>query len=205
MEYIKGFLDLEFHKDTAVTVGKFEGIHRGHEFLVEKIVSNAKSNDRESVLICFDKSPRYSFGSNEEKQLKSLITNEERAYVLENAGLDYIVELPFTEEVKSMEPEAFLSYLTEPEQNANYVIGTGRLPAVNSVYELPSYRNFLAADTALDTASSAADAFFFTARTERQEEMHGRLAQALEEALPGEADAEEVIQTLRTAVHGGEE
>ncbi|MBQ6733568.1 MAG: extracellular solute-binding protein [Lachnospiraceae bacterium] len=100
---------------------------------------------------------------------------------------------------------AFLSYLTEPEQNANYAIGTGRLPAVNSVYELPSYRNFLAADTALDTASSAADAFFFTARSERQEEMHGRLAQALEEALPGEADAEEVIQTLRTAVHGGEE
>ncbi|MBR0091275.1 MAG: extracellular solute-binding protein, partial [Lachnospiraceae bacterium] len=100
---------------------------------------------------------------------------------------------------------AFLSYLTEPEQNANYAIGTGRLPVVNSVYELPSYRNFLAADTALDTASAAADAFFFTARTDRQEEMHGRLSQALEEALPGEADAEEVIQTLRTAVHGGEE
>ena len=113
MEYIKGFKDLKFHKDTSVTVGKFEGIHRGHEYLVKKIVSDAKKNGRESVLICFDKSPRYSFGTKEERELKSLITNEERVYVLEHAGLDYIVELPFTEEVKSMEPEDFLSLLTD--------------------------------------------------------------------------------------------
>lgn len=113
MEYIKDLSKVKFHKDCAVTVGKFEGIHRGHEYLVEKIVLNARAYDRLSVLICFDKSPRYSFGTEEEKLLKSLITNDERVYVLDNAGLDYIVELPFTEELKSMEPEAFLSFLTE--------------------------------------------------------------------------------------------
>ena len=124
MEYIKGFSDLKFHKDTAVTVGKFEGIHRGHEFLVEKIVANAKAFDRNSVLICFDKSPRYSFGTKEEKQLKSLITNEERVYVLENAGLDYIVELPFTDEVKSMEPEEFLLFLKDKFRMKYMTCGT---------------------------------------------------------------------------------
>ena len=124
MEYIKGFSDLKFHKDTAVTVGKFEGIHRGHEFLVEKIVANAKEFDRHSVLICFDKSPRYSFGTDEEKELKSLITNEERVYVLENAGLDYIVELPFTDEVKSMEPEEFLSFLKDKFRMKYMTCGT---------------------------------------------------------------------------------
>ena len=124
MEYLKGFSNIQFHKDTSVTVGKFEGIHRGHEFLVEKIVADARKNNRESVLICFDKSPRYSFGTKEEKELKSLITNEERAYVLEHAGLDYIVELPFTEELKSMEPEAFLSLLTNTFRMKYMTCGT---------------------------------------------------------------------------------
>ena len=124
MEYLKGLSKLQFHKDTAVTVGKFEGIHRGHEFLVEKIVANAKEHNRASVLICFDKSPRYSFGTDEEKGLKSLITNEERVYVLEHAGLDYIVELPFTEELKSMEPEAFLQLLTDQFRMKYMTCGT---------------------------------------------------------------------------------
>ena len=144
MEYIKGLADLKFHKDTSVTVGKFEGIHRGHEYLVEKIVSDAKKNDRLSILICFDKSPRYSFGTEEEKSLKSLITNEERVYVLEHAGLDYIVELPFTEEVKSMEPEAFLQLLTNTFRMKYMTCGTdftfgkmgrGNVELLQSVHE----------------------------------------------------------------------
>ena len=144
MEYIKGLADLKFHKDTSVTVGKFEGIHRGHEYLVEKIVGDAKKNDRLSVLICFDKSPRYSFGTEEEKSLKSLITNEERVYVLEHAGLDYIVELPFTEEVKSMEPEAFLQLLTNTFRMKYMTCGTdftfgkmgrGNVELLQSVHE----------------------------------------------------------------------
>ncbi|MBR5969753.1 MAG: extracellular solute-binding protein [Lachnospiraceae bacterium] len=100
---------------------------------------------------------------------------------------------------------AFLAYLTEPEQNANLAIGTGKLPAVNAVYELPSYRSFLSADHAQECAAAQADALYAAVRSERTEEMYLLLAQALEEEVIGEAEAEEVLKTLRSAVHGGTE
>ncbi|MCR4675239.1 MAG: bifunctional riboflavin kinase/FAD synthetase [Lachnospiraceae bacterium] len=98
--------------DTSITIGKFDGIHRGHEFLAEKIVDDAKQNGRKSVVVTFDKSPRFSFDDKEE-EIKNLITNEERAMILENIGVDYILELSFTKEMMSMEPEAFLFFLCD--------------------------------------------------------------------------------------------
>ena len=111
MEYIKDIEQLHLEKDTSITVGKFDGIHRGHEYLAKRIVANAKEKGRASVVVTFDKSPRYTFGTSEEKKLKSLITNDERAMILSAVGVDYLVELSFTKEMMDMEPRAFLEFL----------------------------------------------------------------------------------------------
>ncbi|MCR5545230.1 MAG: bifunctional riboflavin kinase/FAD synthetase [Lachnospiraceae bacterium] len=111
MEYIKNIDDIEFEYETSVTVGKFDGIHRGHEFLAERIVENAEAFQRKSVVVTFDKSPRVSLENNAD--IKNLITNEERAMILDNIGVDYLVELSFTKEMMSMEPETFLQFLCE--------------------------------------------------------------------------------------------
>ena len=113
MEYIKDLNLLDIDGFTSVTVGKFDGIHRGHEYLAKKIVADAKEHHRKSVVVTFDKSPRYTFGSDEEKKLKNLITNDERAMILNHIGVDYLVELPFTKDIISMEPKAFLEFLIE--------------------------------------------------------------------------------------------
>ena len=113
MEYIKDINLIQRIESTSVTVGKFDGIHRGHEYLAKKIVSDAKENHRKSVVVTFDKSPRYTFGSEEEKKLKNLITNDERAMILEHIGVDYLVELPFTNDIISMEPKAFIEFLVQ--------------------------------------------------------------------------------------------
>ena len=113
MEYIKDIEQLHLEKDTSITVGKFDGIHRGHEYLAKRIVANAKEKGRASVVVTFDKSPRYTFGTSEEKKLKSLITNDERAMILSAVGVDYLVELSFTKEMMDMEPRAFLEFLCD--------------------------------------------------------------------------------------------
>ena len=124
MEYIKNIEYFNLTEDTSVTVGKFDGIHRGHEFLAEKIVLNAKKNHRKSVVVTFDKSPRFAFGTDEEKMLKNLITNDERAMILESIGVDYIVELAFTKEMMGMSPEAFLEFLCQKLRMKYMVCGT---------------------------------------------------------------------------------
>lgn len=113
MEYIKDIDSFEITEDTSLTVGKFDGIHRGHEFLAHQIVVDAKKHGRKSVVITFDKSPRFTLGSVDEKLQKNLITNDERAMILESIGVDYLVELAFTKEMMAIEPEDFIEFLSQ--------------------------------------------------------------------------------------------
>ncbi|MBR0091564.1 MAG: extracellular solute-binding protein [Lachnospiraceae bacterium] len=99
----------------------------------------------------------------------------------------------------------FVAYLTEPEQNAMLAIGTARLPARDDVYELPSYRTWSEDTPYIRAASMEADALFFAARNERQQEMHLRLTEALYAETDKETDADEVLAKLGKSVHGGEE
>ncbi|MCR4797059.1 MAG: bifunctional riboflavin kinase/FAD synthetase [Lachnospiraceae bacterium] len=124
MKYIKDAIHFHMDSDTAVTVGKFDGIHRGHEYLAKKVVQHAASHALQSVVITFDKSPRTYFSGNGSSAEKNLITNQERAYILEKLGVNYLLELSFTEELIHMSPEEFLRLLTGQFRMKYMVCGT---------------------------------------------------------------------------------
>lgn len=102
--------ELKIDEPTAVTIGKFDGIHRGHELLAG-MVRNHAVGDMKSLIITFSISPRNAFS--EEKKVQTLITSEERAHILENEGTDYLLELPLSEEVMHMLPGNFIEMLCE--------------------------------------------------------------------------------------------
>lgn len=54
MQYIKGLKDYHDDSQTAVTLGKFDGVHRGHEKLVEKVIEYADTAGVKSVVCAFD-------------------------------------------------------------------------------------------------------------------------------------------------------
>lgn len=120
MEYIKSLDEHTILDSTAVTVGKFDGIHKGHELLTELIMSQQEQGLK-SVVFTFDTSPRVKF---EGDTSKNLITNEERAWILEQDGIDYLIEYPFSDEVMHMEPEEFVAFLVNTVHMKYMAVGS---------------------------------------------------------------------------------
>ena len=75
--------------------GVFDGVHRGHRFLIDQAKQTAAENDGISVALTFDIDPDERFHAD---RLKKLMTNERRIAALSQTGIDAVVVLPFTPE-----------------------------------------------------------------------------------------------------------
>ena len=81
---------------TFVTIGTFDGVHYGHQQIIEKLVSEAKKENKKSVLLTFFPHPRMVL--QKDASLELINTIEERAYLLEKTGLDFLIIHPFSKE-----------------------------------------------------------------------------------------------------------
>ena len=120
MEYIKGTTEFNIDGESVVTLGKFDGIHRGHDKLLRKAKELAGTNYK-TVVFTFAVHPAaYLKGD----KPKSLMTNRERYEYLSQGGYDYLIECPFVEKIASMEPEDFVEeVLIKQLQTAHVVVG----------------------------------------------------------------------------------
>ena len=121
MKYIKNTLEFQINEPTVVTLGKFDGLHRGHELLMKEVVQYGKVNNLKTVAFTFDIPPKnkieHMFG-------KVLTTNEEKQHIFELAGIDYLIECPFTEEVMCMKPKDFIAWISNSLSMKCVVVGT---------------------------------------------------------------------------------
>ncbi len=109
MKYIRNTVDFQIEEDTVISLGKFDGIHRGHELLMERLAEK-KREGLKAAIFTFDIPPRRNV---QHVEAKVLTTNEEKMHIFEEMGIDYLIECPFTEEVMHMEPEDFIRMLVE--------------------------------------------------------------------------------------------
>lgn len=82
--------------NTCVTLGKFDGLHKGHMTLINKTVEYCKKSGLKSVLFTFDM-PR-----------KCIYTNKQKNELIEESGIDYCIVYPFDSHTSKMEPEEFI-------------------------------------------------------------------------------------------------
>lgn len=108
MQYITGIEAYDNAEKTAVTLGKFDGLHRGHQKLVDKIKEYEKEGCR-SVLCAFD------------MDRDSLLTHEERREKLEGQ-IDCLIRYPFTPELRRMEAEDFIREILYKKLHAAHVV-----------------------------------------------------------------------------------
>jgi len=117
MLIIKDTIDISFDYPTVVTLGKFDGVHRGHMALIDRVLSYEKANRVEgmnpvSCVCCFRVSP------------VGLLTTEERREILRKKGVQLLTEVPFVPELITMEPEQFVAkILVEGLQAKHVVVG----------------------------------------------------------------------------------
>lgn len=121
MKYIKNTTDFYIPEETAVSLGKFDGIHRGHERLLEYL-KEKKRQGQKSVIFTFDISPAH--GIDGEKRGIALTTNEEKIQLFGQHGIDYVLECPFTPEIRHMEPEDFVKMIAVCLHVKSLVVGT---------------------------------------------------------------------------------
>lgn len=107
MRIFRGFDNLPLFKKGVATMGSFDGLHGGHLELLRRVKSVAKECCGESVVLTFEPHPRYVLGTGDGLYLLS--TLEEKIHLLEQAGIDNVIIIPFTIEFSKTSREEFIS------------------------------------------------------------------------------------------------
>ena len=101
-------LSPETHLSTpaAATIGCFDGVHRGHQMLVQMMVRQARQRGLKPIAVTFDRLPRQLFDPTFHSQLLS--TLEEKTSCLKELGVEEVIVLPFTHELAALSAETFM-------------------------------------------------------------------------------------------------
>jgi riboflavin kinase/FMN adenylyltransferase len=91
-----------------LTIGVFDGVHRGHQEIIRQLTAGAHQNGAPAVLLSFSPHPAVIFGA---KDLKCLTTPEERAEIITGLGVDYVVTQPFTRETANQSAEEYMALM----------------------------------------------------------------------------------------------
>lgn len=105
MQIISGKTEFHLEKKSAVAIGKFDGLHRGHKLLLEEIL-DAKKDGMQAVVFTFDPSPAAFFSG---KPVKGLTTKEEKRRFFRMLGVDVLIEFPMNEKTAATPPEVFVT------------------------------------------------------------------------------------------------
>lgn len=118
MQYIKGIENYQNKNGVAITLGKFDGLHQGHELLIERVIWHQRHDGVDSVVFAFDMKPLY-----EKKNMsyERLLSNEEKAERLDGR-IDYFVDCPFVDSIAEIEAEAFIEKILVGIFRAKYIV-----------------------------------------------------------------------------------
>ena len=113
MKIIKGTTEFQIQEETAISLGKFDGFHQGHQLLVDRVLQK-KREGLKSLIFTFD------FGDR-----PVLLLPEERRRMLGKRGVDYLLECPFVESISHMEAEKFVREILVRRLHVRYLaVGT---------------------------------------------------------------------------------
>ncbi|MBP1640201.1 MAG: ribF [Bacteroidetes bacterium] len=116
----------------AITIGFFDGVHRGHRFLIENLKQIASEKGLKTAVLTFREHPRKILHSEFVPEL--LTTCEEKMALLSQTGLDYCILLDFTPEIQNLTAEEFIKDLLSNKLHSKVLltgydnrIGKGRV------------------------------------------------------------------------------
>ena len=104
----------------VATIGFFDGVHRGHQFLMAQVLSDARKHAMASTVVTFDRHPREVLGSNFQPQL--LTTLDEKLMLMEKTGVEQTVILPFSEQMASLSAHDFMQRVMVEKLNVRRLV-----------------------------------------------------------------------------------
>ncbi|MDR2133028.1 MAG: bifunctional riboflavin kinase/FAD synthetase [Clostridiales Family XIII bacterium] len=101
--------DIKNIEKTAVAMGSFDGMHRGHVELIGRAVAGAAQNGLKSAVFTFSNHPKNALAGG--IAVQNIQYPEDKAAIIEALGVDYLFSLPFTDQIRGMRRDAFVEEL----------------------------------------------------------------------------------------------
>lgn len=96
--------------NAIVTIGTFDGVHYGHQKIISRLKEVAEQTRGETVILTFFPHPRMILHP-EDNALKLITTLNEKAELLEKAGIDHLIITPFTRDFSNLSPEEYIKHI----------------------------------------------------------------------------------------------
>ena len=120
MKIYKGYSGVEF-KNPVVTIGMFDGVHLGHQSLLDAVKQAAEKINGEPVVISFEPHPRIVLTKNSDS-LRFLTSLDEKIALIKKAGIKHLVVLPFTKEFSALTACEFVEQILVKEFNTRHLV-----------------------------------------------------------------------------------
>ena len=146
MEIIRDPFTIHLTRPTVLTVGSFDGIHRGHQHLVSRVKQRAQEISASSALVTLHPHPKIVLRPDSSMQYLSTI--EERLDLLAPLGLDYAVVFPFSIEASQIHAREFVQILIDHLNmkeiicGADFALGYKREGTVEFLHALGKEKKF---------------------------------------------------------------
>jgi riboflavin kinase/FMN adenylyltransferase len=105
---------------SAVTIGKFDALHLGHQFLLHELQERADEHALSAVVVTFDRHPLDTLKPGKAPQ--PIIGQLQKRFHLADAGIDALVTLPFDDAMATLSPEQFVSEILVGKLKAKLVV-----------------------------------------------------------------------------------
>lgn len=132
----------------VVTIGTFDGVHRGHREVISELKRISQLSGGESVVFTFEPHPRVVIAPQEDS-LRLLTTKEEKISLIGNIGVDHLVIYPFTKEFSKLSYDEFVTDILVGRMNISSLVvgydhrfGQGRKGDFSSLESLSGSLNF---------------------------------------------------------------
>lgn len=120
MKIFKNFDEYSPKKPLALSLGMFDGVHLGHQYILKELTNKGQENDYETAVLTFWPHPRFVFNPNED--LKLLNTIEEKTQLIEKLGIDNLFQKEFDEDFRNLTGEEFVRQILIDQLNVKYLI-----------------------------------------------------------------------------------
>lgn len=121
---MKVFYDLDQlprFRNAVITIGSFDGVHLGHQRIIQQLNHLAKSIDGESVVITFHPHPRQVIYPRD-KSLQLITSTEEKVRLLRDYEVDYVVVVPFTIEFSQQHADEYIQKFLIEKFHPRYIV-----------------------------------------------------------------------------------
>jgi riboflavin kinase/FMN adenylyltransferase len=128
MKVYRNFDEIDFEGGTVVTVGTFDGVHKGHQLIIKRLLEISGKENLTGVVLTIDPHPQLVLKKEGKSPIKILTVISERIKLFEKFGLEHLFIIPFSYEFSRTAPDVFVrEYLHEKFNFKKILIGHDHL------------------------------------------------------------------------------